>query len=97
MNGDTSLENVAEFFSFMGIIRVGFPAWLQCEQYGLHHVFLGGGDDPLDFIFQFRIVFLKIVRFAEDNLFLRRFIEEFADGGSEALEDIHQSGDGWGG
>ena len=82
MDGNITLQHVAEFLSLMGIVRIGFSAGLQGEKDRLHHVFLRIGNDPFDFILKLCIVFLKIIGFSENDLFFRTLIEELADRGS---------------
>ena len=50
VDGYTALEHIPEFLPFMGIIRIGGASGLQGEEDGLHHVLLGIGDNPFDFI-----------------------------------------------
>ena len=85
MDGNITLQYVAEFFALMGIIRIGFTAGFQGEMDRLHHVFLRIGNDPFDFILKLCIVFLKVIGFSEYDLFFRAFIEELADRGPKTL------------
>ena len=85
MDGNITLQYIAEFLSLMRIIRISFSAGFQGEKDRLHHVFLRIGNDPFDFIFKLCIVFLKVISFSENDLFFRALIEELADRGSKAL------------
>ena len=51
MNDDASGQNITEFFSLMGKIRVRGAAGSQRQADWFHAVFLGIGNDPFNFIF----------------------------------------------
>ena len=78
MQCQTSGQNITEFFSLMGVIRETGSAGLQSHEDGFHIMLLGIGDDPFDFIVQFLILFFKIIRAGENNLFFPGLIEEIS-------------------
>ena len=89
MNGERAGQDIAKLFSFVGIIRIGGAAGLQSQKDGFHYVFLGVWDDPFYVVAAVGIGFFKVILSAEDDLFFRRFIKKFADGGAKTLQDIH--------
>ena len=76
VDADAALQDIAELFALMWVVRVSAAAGFQRDEDWLHHVFLRVRDDPADLIFQLRIVFFKIVSLSEYDLLLRCFIKK---------------------
>ena len=81
-------QNITEFLSFMRIIRYTGSSCVQCHENRFHTVLLRGGNDPLDRIVQFLILFFKIICAGKNNLFFSGFIEKISQVGTEALQNI---------
>ena len=92
-DADAALQDIAELFALMWVVRVSAAAGFQRDEDWLHHVFLRVRDDPADLIFQLRIVFFKIVSLSEYDLLLRCFIKKLTEGGAEALQDVGERRD----
>ena len=93
VDADAALQDIAELFALMWVVRVSAAAGFQRDEDWLHHVFLRVRDDPADLIFQLRIVFFKIVSLSEYDLLLRCFIKKLTECGAEALQDVGERRD----
>ena len=89
-----SLQNIAEFFSLMWIIRIGGPACLDRDKDPLHHILLGIRDDPFNRLLKLIVFLFKEIALMEDHLCIFRIIKKGFEIRSQTLQDIDQRCDG---
>lgn len=94
MNHDTSFEHISEFLSLVGIVRISGPSCLQMQTNGFHAVLLRIGNNPLNPVAAFSVLFYKIIFLRKNNLLLHLFLcEKLTDGSSQSLQNVFQSRD----
>ncbi len=62
------LQHIAKFLCLMGQVSFRFPMGRKRHPHWLHYIFLGIGNDPLHFMAQILVFFLKIIFLPKHNL-----------------------------